>query len=531
MSAYENRSGNKSNWIGYLSCKTTTSYFIALAFCLCIALPTNISAAAKNSPGNVFITGTEKRFDTLSEALHSAKDGDTLKLTGSTYKGNFVIDRNITIIGIGDNDVMPVLDGGGRGTVVTITADNVVIENLEIINSGGKSTLNTIWGNAGVLVDANHVTLRRLKIVSNDWGIVMRGGKGSLVEASLIEDNVRDGIKVMGGNGHRVRDNVLNHNERGISIDALFGDYRERIIPKTAAEGQQARSMYDNALPSRDITVEENELRGNRHFGIHVGWWTEESSLLRNHIYKTGREPAIDMAALFASMEKLYGKKSANDVIEMFGTGIMFVCWSQKNIVDANDIYDNKAFGIGLDLTFRNRVTKNRVECNKVGISLSHSSNKNQLMRNTVTANIEYGIRIETLSYMARVGGNLITFNDLSENGVNAYDSPGRILPKEELSRALSIPPRKVLKMTDKQYDKYRRQMQSFIEGYREPLNYWDDGKFGNHYDNFDETDEGFVDKNNDGIGEKAYAIPGGTAVDHFPLNADRVRKDLGTKP
>ena len=531
MSVYEKKSGNKSTGVTYLSCNIVVNYCIALVFCLFIALPTNISAAAQNSPGNVFIAGMEKHFDTLSEALKMAKDGDTIKLVGGIHRGNFVIDRNITLFGIDDRGILPVLDGGGRGTVVTIAADNVVIENLEIRNSGGKSTLKTIWGNAGVLVDANHVTLRRLKIVNNDWGIVMRGGKGSLVEASHIEDNTRDGIKVMGGSGHRIYDNVVNHNEVGIGIGAFYGDYRERIIPKTAAEGQQARSMYENAVPSYNIMVEENDLRGNKHFGIHVGWFTEGASLVRNHIYRTGREPAIDMVARFATMEKLYGKKTANYIVEKLGTGILFVCFTKNNIVDANHLHDNTAFGIGLDLAFHNRITENLVEHNKVGISLSNSSNKNQLIRNTVTANIEYGIRIVTPSDMARVGGNLLTLNDLSENGVNAYDSPGRTLSKKELSRALSIVPRKVTKMTLKQYDKYRRQTQSYIEGYREPFNYWDDGNFGNHYDDFDETAEGFVDKNNDGIGEKAHLIPGGSAIDHFPLSADQGRKALRLKP
>jgi nitrous oxidase accessory protein NosD len=151
-------------WSGCLYASIAAHYLTALAFCLLIVLPVHISAVSHNSLGNISIAGTEKRFDTLSNALRSAKDGDIIELNGGIHRGNFIIDKSITLVGIGSGDALSALDGEGHGTVVTIAADNVVIDNLEIRNSGHKSTYKTTWGDAGVLVDADNATLRRLKI-------------------------------------------------------------------------------------------------------------------------------------------------------------------------------------------------------------------------------------------------------------------------------------------------------------------------------------------------------------------------------
>ena len=93
---------------------------------------------------------------------------------------------------------------------------------------------------------------------------------------------------------------------------------------------------------------------------------------------------------------------------------------------------------------------------------------------------------------------NVLHHNNLTANRVNAFDRSGIAWVPPG---AAAMPPQ-------------------VLEAMRKALspNLWDDGHNGNHYDDFDETREGFVDKNSDGIGEAAHAIPGGVAVDHFPL-------------
>ena len=53
--------------------------------------------------------------------------------------------------------------------------------------------------------------------------------------------------------------------------------------------------------------------------------------------------------------------------------------------------------------------------------------------------------------------------------------------------------------------------------------NRWDDGTYGNRYEDFDEVAEGFRDRDQDGIGEAAHKIPGGSSVDRHPLSEERI--------
>ena len=53
--------------------------------------------------------------------------------------------------------------------------------------------------------------------------------------------------------------------------------------------------------------------------------------------------------------------------------------------------------------------------------------------------------------------------------------------------------------------------------------NRWDNGGTGNHYEDFDVAAEGFTDADANGVSEAPHPIPGGLAVDHHPLDAERI--------
>lgn len=73
--------------------------------------------------------------NTLQNAIDNAPEGSILKLQAGVYKGNIKINKPLTIIGKEDGVI---LDGGGTGTVVSISGSFVTLKNLKIMGSGDR---------------------------------------------------------------------------------------------------------------------------------------------------------------------------------------------------------------------------------------------------------------------------------------------------------------------------------------------------------------------------------------------------------
>ncbi|RME42310.1 MAG: nitrous oxide reductase family maturation protein NosD, partial [Caldilineae bacterium] len=83
-------------------------------------------------------------FD-LQAAIDAAAPGAIIRVPPGIYRGNFVIEKSITLEGVG----WPVLDGGAQGNVITINeAPDVTIRGFVIRNSGARLDKE----NAGVAV-------------------------------------------------------------------------------------------------------------------------------------------------------------------------------------------------------------------------------------------------------------------------------------------------------------------------------------------------------------------------------------------
>lgn len=71
----------------------------------------------------------------LQKAIDNAPSGSILKLPAGVYKGSIVINKPLTIIGKEDGVI---IDGEGKGTVITIKSSYVTLKNLRITGSGDR---------------------------------------------------------------------------------------------------------------------------------------------------------------------------------------------------------------------------------------------------------------------------------------------------------------------------------------------------------------------------------------------------------
>lgn len=114
----------------------------------------------------------------LTAALVQANDGDRIRiLPGSYREGNILVDKTVHIFGEG----FPVFDGEDKGEVITVTANNVIIEGLLIRGSG----LSYVDDNAGIkLVKVENCVIRKNRFEDNFFGLYL-----SQVRDCLVEDN------------------------------------------------------------------------------------------------------------------------------------------------------------------------------------------------------------------------------------------------------------------------------------------------------------------------------------------------------
>lgn len=488
--------------------------------------------AALAASGAIRNETTGETFEGLQDALSSARDGDAIEVGGGPYTGNFLVEHRVTLSGRGQGADRPVLDGGGRGSVLTIRAEGVVVEDLEIRHSGKGDDPFFFWGDAGVTVAADGARLSNLHLAGNDWGVVMLGGRGSTIEASQIEDNARDGIAIFGGREHRIVGNSILRNEIGVSIDVLHTERRSPFAG-LGDPASVARIAADNAKARRseDIVVARNEVRGNGSYCITATWHSRRLTIEDNVVHATGIERKHDVAQM-ELMEKTVAASlglSGVGVIdrEAIGSGIYILCSTEDSLIARNRVFDNLGAGIFMSGSDRNEIRANTVSANETGIFLV-SSSANRINRNTVADNKTHGIRIGGGNPLATPSAdNLLTLNDMAGNGVNAFDASGRRLTVDDLSGVIeSLPYPEPVKQQLRANRSVREAMLgAMLKGLVPASNRWDDGALGNRYDNFDEKAEGFADANGDGISEAGRPIDGGTAVDRHPLDAPTVAR------
>ncbi len=485
-------------------------------------------APAADAAATVRNLTQQTSHDDLAYALGATRDGDVVELSGGPFVGNFVIERRVTLRGVGEGDARPVLDGGGDGTVLAVSADGAVIENLAIRNSARTDSPFALWGDAGVAVRADGVVMRNLIVTGNDWGILFFPGAGSSLSGSDVSDNARDGVRIMGGRDHLIEDNTIDRNATGVSIDAFYPDRESPMLffgdPSVVKDYAEKR---ENAPLSSDNVVRGNRIAGNGFYGVSITWESHRNRVEYNVVTMTGRDREVD-AALLHAWENELAKVSGIAVTfdrDPYGSGISLFCLAHENRIERNRVFDNLAYGVIIDLADRNVVAANRIETNRSGVLVAASS-QNEILRNRVDGNEAYGVRIGVDSVIKQVSAdNFVAMNALTRNAVSAFDSSGRVVTAADIEAIVdTLPLPQVVKDQMAKNPMVRQQMiNAYLAQMKPAANRWDDGTLGNHHDDFDEEAEGFGDGDGDGVSEAEKPIPGGKSVDHHPLTAARV--------
>ncbi|MFN7026448.1 MAG: nitrous oxide reductase family maturation protein NosD [Pseudorhizobium sp.] len=285
----------------------------------------------------------------LAAAIAGAATGDILKLSDGTYAGPVTIDRPLTIIGSRE----AVVDGEGRGSVVTISASDVRLRGFTVTGSGRVN--QDLDAGVKILKGADRARVERLLVTGNMHGIDVHGGQDAVVIGNEIigtssqRMNERgNGIYVWNSPRTLLEANMIRYGRDGIFSNASSDSvYRGNV-------------MRDLRFAVHFMYTRNTEVSGNSSIGNHLGFaiMFSDRAKIRDNMSLGDREHGLMLnyannADVSGNLVRGGTKKCLfiynahknllwNNRFESCGIGIHFTAGSEKNVLTGNSFIANR---------------------------------------------------------------------------------------------------------------------------------------------------------------------------------------------
>jgi parallel beta-helix repeat protein len=175
-------------------------------------------------------------FPTIQAAIDNANPGAIIYVAKGNYTEHLAISKTLSLIGE-DRDTT-IIDGFDADTVISISADNVLIEGITVL----KSVLRT--SDTGIrVIGAKGIFISRTKVLNTSAGIIFSSSINSIISNSAILSNYY-GLYLLYCNNNSFLNNVFSGNVYAISLyfsilntfagNTLSGDSQGVFLPQTS---------------------------------------------------------------------------------------------------------------------------------------------------------------------------------------------------------------------------------------------------------------------------------------------------------
>ena len=294
------------------------------------------------------VVGPGGRYSSAREAIAGAAAGDTIRVESGTYPGSLVLDKPLTLVGVGK----PVIHGDEQGSVITVLADGCTVRGLILEHSGGM----LVKEDSGVLLHSsgNHVEENELRDVL--FGIYFFASSRNIVTGNVIHGRAwlgagerGSGIHIYNSSENTISGNTISETRDGMYLqyashstirgnhvsDVRYGLHYMYSDDNTFEDNSFSRNVAGAAIMySRRITFRHNRFvhnRGVSSFGIL--FQEAENCVAEDNVF-------VDNAVgIF--MEALRGTVFRRNLIAANDTALRIFSSATGNTFEANNFIDN----------------------------------------------------------------------------------------------------------------------------------------------------------------------------------------------
>jgi len=359
------------------------------------------------------------QYSTIQAAINAADPGDTIFVRAGTYYEQVVVNK--TVLLIGENRDTTIIDGQEKfGSVVTVKANEILISNFTIRNSGSGFFLFCF----GIEIEGyNYTTVRNNKIIDNQFGIGIKKSFNNKLIGNEITNNYGWGIRLEFSSNCTLRDNRMSVNGDDF---AIYGNELSHFIHDIDAsnlriDGVVRRIYY--LINQHDITI-----NSSTHPDLGFLALVNSTNIKVQDLNIDDNDPGLLLAYTNNSLI------TGNTVIYC-AKGILLI-HSSNNTISGNTLGPKNNGNIILEnLSSNNTISENNItdaHMNRVGISLTNSFS-NTIARNNITE--AGGIIIgDSGNIFGGSDNNTIVGNNVTPGGMYIYYSSNNMLRNNHVS-------------------------------------------------------------------------------------------------